>query len=310
MPAFVTHILAGDDVYPMLAPIAKGAIAHNYRAFTWGLLGPDLLFYRKAVWGGSPLKSYGDMMHRQKTDALFAAISRHVLSRAGFMDFETLVSYYAGFLCHYELDKTAHPYIYHLQEKYQGITPDRIRGGAHHRAEADISTAMYLLKIGHSVGSFRVKQRFIGDRITVEAIAALYHAVLAEVYSISVPMSELIACFGDAVNTLTLLIDSTDVLVRPLATVIDRFRSKEVPLSAYINRTRVDYDVLNLRRQNWNRADDPQICSDESFPDIYNRAVTQSRQSLNRMFQQIYAGQAYVPDTALSFDTGAPISTQ
>ncbi len=306
MPAFVTHILAGDDVYPMLAPIAKGAISHNYRAFTWGLIGPDVLFYRKAIWGGSTLSTYGDLMHQQKTPELFTAMSRHILSRSGFTDFEVLVCYYAGFICHYNMDKTAHPYVYYLQEKYQGVTPDRTRGGAHHRAEADINTALYSLKTGRSISSFKVRQRFVYDRATIDAICAMYHSVLAEVYHIAVEMSELVACFNDTLNIFTLLIDSTDILVRPLASAVDLVKGKGVPFSSYINRVQVDYDVLNMRGQCWERVDDASASSDESFLDIYNRAVAISKRELTDMFGQIYSGIPFTPDTSLNFDVGAP----
>lgn len=75
MPAFVTHELLGTQVFSMLdEPIAE-MLELNPSPYFWGLQGPDLLFFRDAVFGRSMLPKYGNIMHTQKTDELFAAMS-------------------------------------------------------------------------------------------------------------------------------------------------------------------------------------------------------------------------------------------
>lgn len=100
MPAFVTHELLGTQVFSMLdEPIAE-MLELNPSPYFWGLQGPDLLFFRDAVFGRSMLPKYGNIMHTQKTDELFAAMSCYLNLHKGRKQYETLAAYILGFAGH------------------------------------------------------------------------------------------------------------------------------------------------------------------------------------------------------------------
>lgn len=106
MPDIVVHTGFGAEVIGELQPDI------DRRIFDFGLLGPDpYLFYR---WFVPPFRSrvsrYASVMHREHTaDYLIELARRAVHNRAVF-------SYLCGFLCHYALDSTAHPYINRLAQ--------------------------------------------------------------------------------------------------------------------------------------------------------------------------------------------------
>jgi len=118
MPAFLTHRAAGERV---LRQLGNGAIA-NEGAFYLGCQGPDILFFRNYY----PWKSAKDSlrlgieMHHEKVRALFARGLEFVKSYQG-RDADELISYFAGFITHYAIDKNAHPFVYGKAGKNNNI---------------------------------------------------------------------------------------------------------------------------------------------------------------------------------------------
>ncbi len=101
MPDIIVHTSFGAQVLERLA------IDVDRDIYDFGLVGPDpFLFYRFYI---APFRHranrYSSVMHRERTgDFLVELIKR------GKEDHDVF-SYAAGFLCHYALDSTTHPYI-------------------------------------------------------------------------------------------------------------------------------------------------------------------------------------------------------
>lgn len=190
MPAFVTHELLGTQVFSMLdEPIAE-MLELNPSPYFWGLQGPDLLFFRDAVFGRSMLPKYGNIMHTQKTDELFAAMSCYLNLHKGRKQYETLAAYILGFAGHYCLDREAHPYVYFKQIQKERVLDDDLKRGVHMRIESDIDTAFYEMKTGKNIRKYRPASRLFGSEWEYEVIARLYVTILWEVYGIRVKESE------------------------------------------------------------------------------------------------------------------------
>ena len=101
MPDIIVHTNFGAQVLERLSIDVDRAI------YDFGLVGPDpYLFYRFYI---APFRHhanrYSSIMHRKHTgDFLIELIKRG-------KDDPKVFSYAAGFLCHYALDSTTHPYI-------------------------------------------------------------------------------------------------------------------------------------------------------------------------------------------------------
>ncbi|MDD5016818.1 MAG: zinc dependent phospholipase C family protein [Eubacteriales bacterium] len=109
MPAFITHRVAGERV---LEKLKKSAVAHKM-AFYLGCQGPDMLFFRNyQPWrSAKDSLSLGVAMHSEKTRELMQSALDFA---RGYEkdDKDELVSYIAGFITHYAIDKNAHPFVY------------------------------------------------------------------------------------------------------------------------------------------------------------------------------------------------------
>lgn len=113
MPGFTTHYLFGVEAYKRIeSKKIRQLIRKNHSAFSLGLQGPDVFFYY--------LPSYflhdtnlGALAHDTDTKAFFTNLMK---SRSLFTeDSEKLAiadAYISGFIGHYTLDCTAHPYVY------------------------------------------------------------------------------------------------------------------------------------------------------------------------------------------------------
>lgn len=111
MPDTAVHAAFGRDVLSSLPAEVREVIRPD--PWSFGLLGPDLWFlYRPWRRRGGR----GRMMHTTRPGAFLTAL----LERAkGSSCREELFSWLAGFLCHYALDSTTHPYIiYVTTEEY------------------------------------------------------------------------------------------------------------------------------------------------------------------------------------------------
>lgn len=100
MPDIVVHRSMGESVYKQLE------LNLNMDVFAFGLLGPDpFLFYRFYL---PPFRHrinrYSSVMHRERTGDFLTELAKGSQRVDEF-------SYLSGFLCHYALDSTTHPYI-------------------------------------------------------------------------------------------------------------------------------------------------------------------------------------------------------
>ena len=101
MPDIVLHTRFGAEVLRKVNFKVKRDI------YRFGLLGPDpFLFYRFYV---PPFRNkvnkYSSVMHREHTADFLVELARRSKNN------RKMFSYLCGFLCHYALDSTTHPYI-------------------------------------------------------------------------------------------------------------------------------------------------------------------------------------------------------
>ena len=123
MPSTYAHYRLGRDVLQRLDPDLR-AIAEGHRQlYDIGLHGPDILFYYDAL-HRNPTSQVGFSTHRLPGRDFFGP-TRHALSRMD--DRGAGEAYLMGFVCHFALDSTCHPFI----EEYiqnNGIAHTKIEG--------------------------------------------------------------------------------------------------------------------------------------------------------------------------------------
>ncbi len=109
MPDIVAHNALGDKVLARLPEEVAQSIDRDI--FRFSIMGPDpYIFYRFfAPHFRHGVNQRSHTMHRTKTAEFLMELAKHSQSMEMF-------SFLAGFLCHFALDSTTHPYIYGTAE--------------------------------------------------------------------------------------------------------------------------------------------------------------------------------------------------
>ena len=222
MADFMTHDLLGEQALAVFPAAAQRAAALHPAVFRWGLQGPDPLFFHK-VYAGSPLHKLGNRLHQEKTDVFFTVFAESVNRLTG--DAHDIASaYFYGFLCHYALDCTIHPYVYFQQHACIQAMPDENPSAIHCQIETDIDCALY----DHYKGDhlhLPAQAYQMGDEETAVVSVLLHHLIL-RVLRVDVPTRELRPAFSETLACQRLFYQGSGrVLSRPARTV-ERFLGK------------------------------------------------------------------------------------
>ena len=107
MPSTYAHRRFGADVLALLPDGLRATLEQHRELYDIGLHGPDLMFYYKAL-QSNPVNRLGNTMHEQKGEVFFTR-ARTVVENAP--DKDAALAYALGFVCHFALDSTCHPFV-------------------------------------------------------------------------------------------------------------------------------------------------------------------------------------------------------
>ena len=111
MPTTYTHDAFGRKVYGSLQGDLQELIHRHIQLYRIGLHGPDILFYyglRKNYVNQTGVRLHGEIAY-----PFFEQGIRLVRKNQD----DALLVYLLGFACHFMLDSTCHPYIYHIEDQ-------------------------------------------------------------------------------------------------------------------------------------------------------------------------------------------------
>ncbi|MGI6094383.1 MAG: zinc dependent phospholipase C family protein [Lachnospiraceae bacterium] len=106
MPTTYAHDLFGKEVYKRLPKECKAVIRQARSLYLIGLHGPDILFYYKP-YCKNPISDVGYHMHKEIAAPFFQRMAQQYRENPD----DALAAYLMGFVCHFILDSTCHPYV-------------------------------------------------------------------------------------------------------------------------------------------------------------------------------------------------------
>ncbi|MFP3155778.1 zinc dependent phospholipase C family protein [Lachnospiraceae bacterium ZAX-1] len=179
MPGFTTHYLFGLNTYKTLQKDAlKKTICKNHAAYSLGLQGSDIFFYflpTYLVHKSNP----GSVAHVKNTNKFLHYL---IESRKLFPDKKEekiAQAYILGFIGHYLLDCSCHPYIY-SRTNYIGRKPNYY--GNHITLETDIDSSLLSLYKHKKPSSFRQESTIVLTRLQLRTIATILYYVFSKTY--------------------------------------------------------------------------------------------------------------------------------
>lgn len=251
---------------------AAGITPQETDALTLGSQGPDPLF----TLGMFPLRlknrplPYGHLLHQARTGAFLCALTRRAKDLG---DAER--AFAMGFLTHYALDTTFHPYVY--AHSYDGRA--RYSSAKHLRTEKRWDSIFYR-KDGHR-GTPVVMPGVNETRAIWPRIAALWAAAFREVFAEDAATeAQLLTALSDTarVNRLT---HSPAGIKYALVWLLERLIGKPGLATSQMTPRRFPKgDHLNARRLPWRPPAQPDLVRDEGFHELYTAAVRRAAELL------------------------------
>jgi hypothetical protein len=274
MPGFTTHYLFGAEAYKRLTS-ARGRriLREHHGAYALGLQGPDVFFYY--------LPSYllhatnlGALAHEKETGAFFSNLLESRQHFAGNEEeLATADAYIAGFLGHYTLDCTAHPYVYAFTSYNPQKAPKHTEYfGQHAYLETEIDGELLWEYRGIKPTRFRqnrtIHMRPMEKRVIAWMLTYAYHYT----YHVLVTPQIMRGAMRWMRTGTRLANDPTGqkkVMVRYVEKwILDRpFISPMLPSDHY----RFVPDPLNERHRTWVHPWTGAVSTD-TFPDLFRKA--------------------------------------
>ena len=273
MPACLTHYHFAKNVLARLSQEEGQGIQEC--PFYWGAQGPDFLFcHRYLPWmKGRDLRDYGDKLHSETKPSQTFQSLRNFLERHKDPAYR---SYVLGFVCHYALDSTAHPYVNDLAAHLRKTRPWETQSTMHGEVEASLDAIILRRETGMLPSQVNVKQMFPKSESAQRRIAKLYHSVLLSACGEDVPEGELLRATNDAHFVFSLLNDRTG-LKRQVFQRVEKGKPSLVT-SHIVPITEEDgVDFANIQHSPW--GDPP---SKQSFFDLFDQAIELAKQLITR----------------------------
>lgn len=302
MPAIFAHYFCGEKAIKRMDKHTRELYEQNWPMFRLGCQGPDILFYHNVEpWRKDyGLYQLGRSMHAKYIDRMVhSALS--FIRRAPRAQQDGLVAYLAGYLCHYALDSTTHPYVYY-------VAKDSIH---HIRLETMLDVMM------------REKRHLKPGQLTVGAIIALpaeemkrvgelYSAVCKEVYEREIPPDYVVKALRDMNLSQRILRDPKGRKIKLVRGLERMLRRPEGDFTRIVYPLHPDekYDYANLKNRPWKNPCDESIVKQDNFFELVEQAAQQAAE-LATMLYKVYNGDEN--EEALiqlvghqSFNTGLP----
>lgn len=113
MPAGYTHLDFGKKVLAKLNITLQDQIKPYIDYYNIGVHGPDILFYHK-VYVKTRVDKLGSAMHYEEAYPFFLEAKKLIKES---VNPDAALVYILGFITHFTLDSTCHPYVYQIQDE-------------------------------------------------------------------------------------------------------------------------------------------------------------------------------------------------
>ena len=284
MPGFTTHYLFGVNTYKQLKNDAlKKIIFDHHAAFSLGLQGPDIFFYY--------LPSYvvhenniGSVAHIKNTGAFLSYLLESPNLFPDKEEARIAQAYVMGFVGHYLLDRSCHPYIY-WRTRYEGRRPEYY--GHHMNLETDIDAELLSFYKHKLPSSFRRESTIMLTRLELRTVATILYYVYSMAYpELKVTYTAMRLAIRSMQVGMRLLHDSRGQK-KVLTRKIEGLTVGHTGISAMMPSDSLHFypDPLNVLHREWHNPWDETITSRESFLDLMEEAQQEYKKLLPRMYR-------------------------
>lgn len=293
MPGFATHHIFGVNAYHRIPDInLKNIIKKHKKAYALGLQGPDLFFYFFPTSAGLKVK-IANKLHKEKTDTFMKELINACRTVADEDSFETNVAYICGFVGHYILDTSVHPYVYHRV----GTRSSKETLGIHFGLETDIDREVLLHYCNRKMTDFDHRKAINVSKSETISIAKLLHKAILSTYDEDLTISLIKAAIGSFKLESALIMDKNNHKQKIFSFLETHTLKHEFLTPLLINEVEHMEDPCNTEHKEWSNPWDGDFSSDESVFDIMDKKANEYASAMVLMSDALKKAYNNIPDS-------------
>jgi hypothetical protein len=273
MPALICHYLHAQNV--LKAYIQNGGAPVDEDAFLWGAQGPDFLYtsFSLSKKRNLALRKLGCLMHEENPLPLFCAMREYMIQHP---ENSAVRSYFLGFLCHYSLDRTCHPFVYAQIEALKSHYPKVKDTFLHGKIETSLDVILLRYESEMLPTEFNLKKAYPNNQSVEKSIASLYASILQNVYQSMYSEKEIMRVEKDCRFVTGLQNDRTG-LKKQFFSYLER-KHKNFLLSCFFRGIMEDDDLdyANILSSSWRYPPNSPTEHTESFLQLFESSINES----------------------------------
>lgn len=279
MPDIITHILFGCDMVDNLKKNRwKGIIQSNKNLFLLGCQGPDIFLYNDFLpWIKNKRgPKIGELMHSNQTGDFFVKGVKYIKDNLkDSEDFEMLFVYLAGFMCHFALDRNAHPFVFHFTGEYDKDRNETHKyKGFHKRLEQAIDVILLSEKKNIKAYKYTVHKKIDVGTSLPKVIIDFYDYIFRELFNFEINSDVANDSYKDIKKVFRVLYDPIGYK-KGLLAFLDLFVKDKINYKDMVYPKKIDntLDYLNKEHVKWVHPCDKNEEFTHSFYDLYDKGL-------------------------------------
>ena len=280
MPSFNAHYFFANQELDFIKKTFPD-VKINESALYYGAQGPDLMYFARLIPGimpGKTLMDVGDALHAANPTLILTAMRNYFRENP---NDDIAKSFMLGFICHYTLDRNAHPFVYSIEDTiYFDGHEQWDRTWIHNVIEHQFdSWVIRKYTDFDKANKYKGYSPITKDKEVFEAINRALLYITPRATDVDLEKLDPLAGYHGAKDTYTLmhiLQDSSGAKYKILGGLINNtIGKKQGPMGTCFfvpSEPLTDYDYFNESHKEWHEPKNPDFKSTDSLEDIFNNA--------------------------------------
>ncbi len=273
MPLITTHNFFANDVLVNSNKKITAILQKKKNIYELFAQGTDpFIFYQ---FFSSKKIDFQRICHTQNTDTFFLKFIEKIKEKNLLHNPSVLASLF-GFLTHYVLDSTIHPYIVYKTGFYDKKRKETLKyNGLHNKMEMEIDAYLYEKKEKKLFKNFKIHKHLITKERIDTKLICLLNEIYFEIYSIKNGGIKYQKGCQIMYNSYKYIIEDKIGIKKQIYKLWDKITPKKEGLFENYNThiTSINLSIFNLNHKIWYNPWNKSIKSKDSFFELYDKAL-------------------------------------
>lgn len=287
MAGTITHVFFEEDVFKKLDNQTKKNLEKYKENLKTYAQGHDIMFFSFNFTGQ---KKIGNFLHKNKTKDFFINMINYIVNNNLQNNFE-LISFLYGYICHYSLDLTVHPYITYKCGIFNKKKKDTYKyNSKHSNMESYIDAYMVKERMSIDPNKFKIHKFCFNTKMSKELSKMIDYIYINTYKFKNFSFYYKQGIFNMKILYRILRYDPFKIK-KKIYNIIDKLLPKKLnklsPIS-YAYELNNDKYYLNLDHKKWQHPRYKDEVYNLSFLELYNNALDLAVDTINKVNNILY----------------------